>query len=165
MGVSYLWRLRKRPKLAKKMEESINLLAEALGITGNRELNVIICGDALLRKLNRDFRGNDEVTDVLSFPMDSVENLLERKGPTGIRLKRGKDALVLGDVVVDFRQVERQAVRNGNRCADEFFAVTTHGILHLLGFDHREKRGWSEMTNIEKKIHGIFQVEVENFGH
>ena len=87
------------------------------------ELSVALVGDAEMRALNRDWRGQDRPTDVLAFA-----------------LREGEDAAlhpeVLGDVVISLDTAARQAAARGAPVADEVRVLLAHGLLHLLGYDH-----------------------------
>jgi rRNA maturation RNase YbeY len=87
------------------------------------ELSIALIGDAEMRALNREWRGQDRPTDVLAFA-----------------LREGEDAAVhpdvLGDVVISLDTAARQATARGAPLADEVRVLLAHGILHLLGYDH-----------------------------
>jgi probable rRNA maturation factor len=87
------------------------------------ELSVSLVDDAAMRRLNRDYRGQDRATDVLAFAM--------REGA-----RAPGDAAVLGDVVISLDTAARQARERGVSAADEVRTLLIHGILHLLGYDH-----------------------------
>lgn len=93
----------------------------ALGLTGREdaELSLVFLRDDAMRPLNRDWRGKDRTTDVLSFPQP------ERPG-----------GRALGDVVVSVDAAERQARERGHRLEAELLRLLVHGYLHLLGYDH-----------------------------
>lgn len=95
----------------------------ALGIP-DAELSVLLCDDSVLRRLNRQYRGEDRPTDVLAFAM--------REGEGGALGER-----VLGDVVISVETARRQARRGRRTISDEVTTLLAHGLLHLLGFDHR----------------------------
>jgi probable rRNA maturation factor len=95
----------------------------ALGLD-DAELSVLLCDDAVIRALNRDFRRRDRPTDVLSFSM--------REGEGG-RLPRAP----LGDVVISVETARRQARRAKRTITAEVTMLLAHGLLHLLGLDHR----------------------------
>lgn len=106
------------------------------------ELSVVLTGDAEVRKLNRLYRKKDKTTDVLSFP------LLE-----GIRLKTGKkDGVPLGDVVLSIPQTRRQARQQGKDFHEELAFLLTHGILHLLGYDHGTKAEEKKMFGLQDRL-------------
>jgi probable rRNA maturation factor len=87
------------------------------------ELSVVLCDDAFIWPLNRDYRGNDAPTDVLSFAMQEGEDLLEGD-------------VILGDVIVSLQTAARQADQAGHSTEHELHVLLVHGVLHLLGFDH-----------------------------
>jgi probable rRNA maturation factor len=86
------------------------------------ELCIVLADDALLGRLNRDYRGKDGPTNVLSFP--SGEAISEPAGR------------LLGDVVLAFETCAREAATQGKRLEDHLRHLTVHGVLHLLGYDH-----------------------------
>ena len=92
-------------------------------------LNVMVCGDGRMRSMNREHRGKDKTTDVLSFPaQQSVrERELDWAAP---------GVLPLGDLVISLPQASRQAKRFGVKLEEELVHLFFHGFLHLLGFDH-----------------------------
>ena len=79
-------------------------------------------------ELNREHRGKDEPTDVLSFPIDEDDDL---DGVTRL----------LGDVVICVPVAERQAAEQGVEPGDELVDLLVHGVLHLLGYDHETDDG------------------------
>jgi probable rRNA maturation factor len=88
------------------------------------ELSVLLCDDAVICELNRKYRRKDHPTDVLSFSMEEGESVL---GSTSI----------LGDIVISVPTANRQAIVNKHDLLDEITLLLAHGLLHLLGFDHR----------------------------
>jgi probable rRNA maturation factor len=94
------------------------------------ELSVLFCGDARMRRLNRDFRRKDRTTDVLAFP--------------------AAEGALLGDIVVSVPYAARQARRRGEPRAREIERLLVHGYLHLLGFDHETDTG--EMEALEAAL-------------
>jgi len=165
MGISFAWRLRNIPVAKRKIEKDFQRLVRLVGLTDNDEISVTICGDRLIRSLNRKYRGKDEVTDVLSFPMDECGLVFEPQAEAGLKVARDAGALILGDIVVNYSQVRRQAKRNQNTAEDELMAILTHGFLHLLGFDHSAPRTSKQMEEIEGKLFKYFRLEVRDFGH
>lgn len=164
MALQIVWQIRKIPRWAPVAERKIKKLIEKLGLQED-ELNIIMCSDAYIRKLNKRFRNRNETTDVLSFPMDNPAHYLVAGGDLGVRARQLPTPIVLGDVFVSTRRVEKQARENGNSAEDELFSVVTHGVLHLLGFDHHKRADSIVMTRLERKIFKHFGVEVREFGH
>ena len=100
-------------------------------------LSLRLCGDAELRELNRTFRGIDEPTDVLSFPLEG-----ERAG--GVPFPRPpaeREARELGDIAISVERAARQAERAGRPLSLELRHLALHGALHLLGHDHESPSG------------------------
>ena len=120
----------------------VNAAAETLkyeGFDGQAEISVTLCGDERIRELNREYRGIDRVTDVLSFPLFDDEDDGE-KTP-------------LGDIVIDVDRALLQAAEYGHSPEREIAFLTVHSMLHLLGYDHEEgKAEESEMFAKQEKI-------------
>ncbi len=103
------------------------------------ELSILITGDGKMRRLNRQWRGIDRTTDVLSFSM------LEGVGAA----ESGNAPLVLGDIVISAPRALAQAVEAGHSLEEELLFLLAHGILHILGYDH--EKGANEKRRMEKK--------------
>jgi len=95
------------------------------------ELSVLLTDDGAMRLLNRSYRGHDRPTDVLAFAM--------REGDVGVHLE-GAPAEMLGDVVISIPTAARQAKARRRTLGAEIRTLLAHGLLHLLGFDHRTTR-------------------------
>jgi probable rRNA maturation factor len=96
------------------------------------ELSIVLCDDAFIRALNRDYRGLDRSTDVLSFSQ-------------GDGVFGGVAAAVLGDVVISLETAARQARLRRRALVDEATSLLVHGVLHLVGYDHEGSRDAKEM--------------------
>ncbi|MBI4218869.1 MAG: rRNA maturation RNase YbeY [Chloroflexi bacterium] len=103
---------------------------------GPAHASIAITGDDVLRRLNREFRGDDKVTDVLSFGSSSRARE-GRVEPSDFPAAPGERPS-LGDVIISYPQAERQARAAGHSVERELALLAAHGILHLLGFDHVE---------------------------
>ena len=105
---------------------------------GPDHVTVMITGDERIRELNRDFKGEDQITDVLSFNVenDSVERHEDEDWPEFADSESTNDPIRLGDIAISLPQVIRQAEENGKSPDRELAMLTIHGILHLLGYDH-----------------------------
>ena len=112
--------------------------AKALDAIGNSGSSATIAfvSDKSIRKLNKDFRGIDKATDVLSFPADEPDNL--------------------GDVAVSVETAERQAKENRLTFDNELAQLILHGLLHLSGYDHESDNG--EMNRLELKLRRKLQI-------
>jgi probable rRNA maturation factor len=99
---------------------------QAEDVAAPAELSIVFVDDASIQVLNRDYRGTDAPTDVLSFAQSEGEAFAAPEGP----------ARHLGDVVVSVETARRQADEHGLALDDEVGHLVVHGILHLLGYDH-----------------------------
>jgi probable rRNA maturation factor len=114
---------------AESVERLVTAVLDDLGVAGPCSLSVSLVEDDAIRALNRDHRGLDEVTDVLSFPVDGLDPL-----PPGMERE-------LGDVVIGLAQARRQASDEGVSDVEELTSLVVHGVLHLAGFDHETDDG------------------------
>jgi probable rRNA maturation factor len=113
----------------------------ALAILGlpDAELSVVLCDDAFIHPLNRDYRGKDRPTDVLSFP--------QREGE-----EADPDDPLLGDIVVSVERAQAQADERGHALETELRLLLVHGILHLLGYDHEDDAEAEAMEAEERRV-------------
>jgi probable rRNA maturation factor len=117
------------------------------------ELTIRLSNDAELHALNRQFRGVDAATDVLSFGGEGLVDgqLLPSslsEGPLpATPFTEGEGSMYLGDVVISMERCEAQAAAFGHSSDDELRLLVIHGVLHLLGYDHttarRKKTMWA----------------------
>jgi probable rRNA maturation factor len=99
------------------------------------ELSLLLTDDRRIRIVNRDWRGFDKATNVLSFPAAPPERIATSP--------------VLGDIVVAYETVEREAAAEGKSLADHFSHLVIHGLLHLLGEDHETEAEAQRMEGLE----------------
>ncbi|MBZ5621806.1 MAG: rRNA maturation RNase YbeY [Acidobacteriia bacterium] len=114
-------------------------------VSKGRAFDCLITGDAELRRLNREFRGKDEPTDVLSFPVGGV--CFSLPGNHARQAKAGPTTL--GDVAISLARARTQARDFGHATEQEIRVLMLHGLLHLLGMDHETDRG--QMARAEKR--------------
>lgn len=121
---------------------------EALGAVARRlpelggaetEISVTLSSDAAVRELNREWRGKDRPTNILSFPMTALRPG-DRPGP------------LLGDLILARETLLREAREEGKPAADHFRHLLVHGILHLLGHDHETDADADRMEALEIEI-------------
>jgi len=96
------------------------------GIDRNCEISVTFTDNESIRELNREYRDIDRETDVLSFPMEDMDEL------------DGDGDVVLGDVVISLEKAKEQAEEYGHSLEREISFLCVHSCLHLLGYDHVE---------------------------
>jgi probable rRNA maturation factor len=114
------------------------------------EVALVVTSDEAVQALNRDFRGIDAPTDVLSFAaQESLATAPDLLLPPELAAEMDRH---LGDVVIAYPYAERQAQRFGNSLAAELRLLAIHGTLHLLGYDHatsdEEEAMWAEQEAI-----------------
>lgn len=122
-------RQRRHSVRAENIRSLLHRAAVSMNVTG--QLAVVFAGDALLRRLNRDYRSKDQPTDVLSFE------------------SQGED-MGLGDVIISVETARANAIRFSRTLDRELEILALHGFLHVLGFDHETDRG--EMETLEKGL-------------
>ena len=113
------------------------------------EVSVLLTDDAAIRRLNREWRGIDKPTDVLSWPQEE---------PGTARVGAGS---ILGDVAISLDTARRQAGERGWSEARETALLLVHGILHLLGFEDDTEVGAATMGAIEERIVGKSLDKIE----
>ncbi len=101
----------------------------------------MLADDALVRRLNRDYRGVDQATNVLAFPAADGGGSVAAEAP-----------LPLGDVVLALETVRREAADQGKSVAEHLSHLVVHGVLHLLGFDHVEAGDAARMEALEIEV-------------
>ena len=124
--------------LRSALEESGDELVEGV------EVSLLFCDDSRIQGLNRNFRGQDKPTNVLSFPSpDSLET-----------------ARFIGDIAVAYETVAREAHEQGNTLEQHCRHMIVHGFLHLLGYDHEDEAEAEAMETME--IHILRRLGVDN---
>jgi probable rRNA maturation factor len=109
------------------------------------ELSLVLGDDALLRRLNRDFRGKDKPTNVLAFPAGVAG------GDDADGAANGERRL-LGDVVVSLETARAEAARERKPLAHHLSHLVVHGTLHLLGYDHERQADALRMERLEVAV-------------
>ena len=121
-------------------------MLEHLGLQGI-ELSVALVNDAAIHELNRTYRHKDKPTDVLSFPLHERPAGWKPKGARGVDIGAGFPFEgPIGDVILSIETARKQADEAGRPLLDELTMLLAHGLLHLLGYDHRTDAEDREMT-------------------
>ncbi len=100
---------------------------------GGKEASLAIVGDQRIKTLNRLYRKKDKITDVLSFRSNEKNNFL-------------------GEIIICYPQIKRQAKRQGIPLKDELVFIFIHGLLHLIGYDDKKQKDYEKMMKIGKKL-------------
>jgi probable rRNA maturation factor len=104
-------------------------------------VTVVLSRDSIVRKLNRDFRGKDKPTNVLSFP-----------APNGVSAPPDQNLPEIGDVILAFETLTNESVTQGKPFVNHLAHLVVHGILHLLGYDHERPGQARVMERLEADI-------------
>jgi probable rRNA maturation factor len=130
---SELWNRKKGVKSAAR-----RAILKAAGVlsTPSSELAIVLTDDSTIRLLNRDWRGVDAPTNVLSFPAS----------------RTGSAPLFIGDIVLAFETIAGEAKAERKPFAHHIAHLAVHGFLHLLGYDHLRKKDAEEMEQLERDI-------------
>jgi probable rRNA maturation factor len=123
-------------------------LLDRLSVHPLAELSIVLVDEAAMTELHEKWMGEPGPTDVLAFPMDEL-----RPGHvSGGTEDAPVDPALLGDVVLCPVIAVRQARRAGHSVQDELHMLCTHGILHLLGYDHAEPDEHKEMFGLQAEL-------------
>ncbi|WP_376746828.1 rRNA maturation RNase YbeY [Anaerospora hongkongensis] len=126
--------------------------ADVYGLTENNEVSLVFCDDAYIQNLNRDYRGKDQPTDVLSFALNEGEEPEIVDGPVQV---------LLGDIIISLETAARQAEEYNHSLEREVAYLTVHGMLHLLGYDHMTEEDKAEMRLEEEHVLSLLGITRE----
>ena len=114
-----------------------------LHVSPDAEVAIVLVDEGAMESLHVQWRDEPGPTDVLSFPMDELRpGTPDRPTPPGL----------LGDIVLCPQVADAQAQAAGESLTDELVLLTTHGLLHLLGFDHAEPEDEREMFGLQREL-------------
>ena len=122
--------------------------AQLLNIEDDLELSCIIVDDNKIHEINKDYRQIDKSTDVISFAMEDNDQYYVAGMPRS-----------LGDIFISIDHAKTQAKDYGHSLKREMCFLFTHGLLHLLGYDHMNEDDEKEMFDLQKQILTTLQIE------
>ncbi len=128
------------------LEKSIQAVAKQQNISPDFDVSVVIENDEEIQKLNAQYRGINEPTDVLSFSSDEVDP------ETGQQY--------FGDIIISLPRAKIQAQKAGHPLESEIQLLVIHGMLHLLGFDHHTEAEKQEMWDLQKKLLETLSIQI-----
>ena len=132
----------------------VSKITDRLGV-GGYHLGVTFVGPRRIRLLNREFRGIDRSTDVLSFPqIEWQEHLPIRRSSSSIAVNASLNvpAEVLGDIVISLQDAQTNAKNIGRPFDREVGFLLVHGILHLCGYDHEQPNDEKNMRQAQRRL-------------
>jgi probable rRNA maturation factor len=122
-------------------------------------VSLVITDDDTVRALNRDYRGLDEPTDVLSFGLGGLAKPVGADAPEIDFVLPDDAPLEIGEIVISYPYAMRTAQATNRPVRDELALLTVHGVLHLLGHDHLEDAEGEEMRHREREILAGFGIK------
>ena len=131
--------------LLEKIKNTIRTAVEAEYPNHTFELNIFFCDDETIRSYNREYRGVDRATDVLSFPMFDF----------------GTPELpaLLGDIVLSVPRAQAQAEEYGHSFEREMCFLAAHAALHLIGYDHENEDERAQMETRQREVLSALGIE------
>ncbi|MCY7753232.1 rRNA maturation RNase YbeY [Bacillus haynesii] len=128
-----------------EIEKLLQFSAAEEGVAEGAEVSVTIVNNEEIQKINKEYRGKDYPTDVISFA-------LEEDGEGEIEIIGADMPPVLGDIIISVDKAQEQAEEYGHSLMRELGFLTVHGFLHLLGYDHMTEEEEKEMFTKQKEI-------------
>lgn len=142
----------------KRLQEGIDAVANLNGLAEEAEVDVTIVDDEEIHELNRQYRGMDKPTDVLSFALDEGEE-------DEPELIGGPEEHLYGDIIISAETALRQAEEYGHGLEREMTYLAVHGMFHLLGYDHMTEEDKAEMRAKEEEALRTINLAEELFDH
>lgn len=104
-------------------------------------IDFVFCNDEFIHEINKKYRGFDNPTDIISFALfcDDTNHIV-------------LDEINLGEIIISVDTAKKQAKENNHSLETEIYYLITHGILHLLGFDHKTQEEYNFMVDIQNKV-------------
>lgn len=146
------------------LDEVVQRTLRAVGITQQVMLTLLVTDDAGIREMNQQYREQDKPTDVLSFPLLDTPLV---QAPSDQLWPPREDAeqqqtpefvtppgfiTNLGDIIMSWSTIERQAHEEGHSTIHELLYLLSHGVLHLVGYDDHTESGYQAMVNIQQAV-------------
>jgi probable rRNA maturation factor len=125
----------------------VNTVLDKEGIVHEVDVYITLMDDDEIHKINKEYRNVDRATDVLSFPMAEKEEISKLK-----KKKKDDKEEILGDILISVPRVKSQAEEYGHSFERELAYLVTHGMLHLLGYDHMEDDEKAVMREHEEAV-------------
>ena len=125
------------PHAHRLIKAAVRAALRAEGVDEACEVSVLLTNDARIQEINREYRGVDRPTDVLSFPMNEfVPGAFDAQEA---EYDPETDRLMLGDIVISLERARAQGEEFGHGFEHEVTYLTVHSVLHLLGYDHMDE--------------------------
>lgn len=148
------------PAVLERLEAGLAAVARLHNLEEDAEVDVTIVDDEEIHALNRDYRGMDKPTDVLSFALD--EDAEDSGEP---ELIGGPEEHLYGDIIISAETALRQAEEYGHGLEREMTYLAVHGMFHLLGYDHMTEEEKCVMREQEEAALRAIGLSEEYFDH
>ena len=132
----------------KELKDFINFALNYLKLK-NVEFNIIIIDNERIHEMNKQYRGIDRETDVITFALEDHKDI------------EYEDVRLLGDVYISIDKARSQAVEYGHSLRREISFLAIHGLLHLLGYDHMNEEDEKVMFDLQEKILDSYGIKRE----
>ena len=131
------------------LKDFINYASEKLSLK-NVMFNVIIIDNDSIHKINKEYRGIDRPTDVITFALEDNKKI------------DTPEVRILGDIYISYDKVISQAKEYGHSIKRELCFLGVHGLLHLLGYDHMNEKDEEEMFSLQKELLDSYGIKKES---
>lgn len=133
----------------KEIDDLLQFAADYLKLPEDTEMSVTFMDNAAIQVINRDYRGKDAPTDVISFALEE-----ESDDEVPVIFEAGDDPLPrnLGDIMISIERAKEQAQDYGHSYDRELGFLAVHGFLHINGYDHMNPEDEKEMFGLQKEI-------------
>lgn len=155
MALEIVWTDETETLAKKEIEKILSLLqlaAKYENLTGDCELSLTFVDNQKIHEINREYRGIDRPTDVISFA-------LEESSGDEMEIIGGDIPRILGDIIISVPKAKEQAENYGHSFMRELGFLAVHGFLHLLGYDHMTEEDEKEMFLRQEEILQTFGLE------
>lgn len=132
-------------EMLKEVENLLQFAAEREGVQDQAEVSVTIVTNDDIQQINKEYRGKDTPTDVISFA-------LEEEGEGEVEIVGAEMPPILGDIIISADRTREQAEEYNHSFKRELGFLAVHGFLHLLGYDHMTKEEEEEMFTKQKDL-------------
>lgn len=147
--------INKMPEEEKLIKKVVKTVLKEEQILKDLEVYITLTDNEQIHKVNFEQRKVDRPTDVLSFPM------FEREEIPYLKKENSGERDILGDIIVSIEKVKEQAEEYGHSFERELAYLVTHGMLHLLGYDHMIEEEKEQMRKREEEILGKLKITRE----
>ncbi len=146
-----------KDEFLKLLKDTVLTCLRAENVKTGCEANILLTDDESIRQINNQFRNIDAPTDVLSFPMADI-----RKGEIvggGGDYDIDEGLLMIGDIVISMETAKRQSEKYGHSLERELAFLVSHGVFHLLGYDHMDAQDEAEMMGKQEAVLDILGLK------